>query len=78
MSVNELSAQEGLSRSYFTRVLKLSFLAPDVTKSILQDRHSLQLNARRLVHNVDVVHRWKVQWSAWGFFAHEINTEKWD
>ncbi len=37
-SMQDLAAEAGVSPSYFTRVLRLSFLAPEITKAILQGR----------------------------------------
>ena len=33
-----LGEREGVSRSYFTRLVRLSYLAPDITKAILDGR----------------------------------------
>ena len=34
--------------SYFTRIPRLSFLAPDVVKTILRDRHPIELTVKKL------------------------------
>mgnify|MGYP000184974893 CR=1 FL=1 len=49
LTVTELATQAGVSRSYFSRVLKLSFLAPEITKAILQGRHPTELSAIKLM-----------------------------
>ena len=46
----ELAAEAGVGGSYFTRILRLSFLAPDVVKTILRDHHPLELTAKRLAN----------------------------
>ena len=35
-----LAQREGVSRSYFTRLVRLSYLAPDLTQAILEGRAS--------------------------------------
>ncbi len=47
--IQDLAAVAGLSRSYFTRVFRLSFLAPDITKSIVQGRQPLEFSAIMLM-----------------------------
>jgi hypothetical protein len=48
MSVAELAAAAGVTRSYFTRVFRLNFLAPRITAAILQGRQPPELTANRL------------------------------
>ena len=43
-----LAAEAGVGGPYFSRVFRLSFLAPDIVQAILRDRHPIELNARRL------------------------------
>jgi hypothetical protein len=50
-SISALAAEAGIGRSYFTRILRLSFLAPDIVKTILRDDHPLDLTAKRLANN---------------------------
>ena len=57
----ELAAEAGVGGSYFTRVLRLSFLGPELVKIILQDRHPVELNARRLVNDIRIPLDWKRQ-----------------
>ena len=49
MRMAEIAAQANLSPSYFSRVLRLSFLSPDITKAILQGRQPSELTANRLM-----------------------------
>ena len=44
-----LAKQAGVSRSYFTRIFRLSFLAPEITKAILQGRQPPELTANKLI-----------------------------
>jgi hypothetical protein len=47
--------------SYFTRILKLSFLAPAITKAILRNRHPLELSAKRLANEIRLPVSWDAQ-----------------
>src|SRR6516225_8917778 len=40
-----LAKQEGVSPSYFTRLVRLSYLAPDITQAILDGRQPSHLTA---------------------------------
>jgi hypothetical protein len=43
-----LAQREGVSRSYFTRLVRLSYLAPDITQAILDGRQPRDLTAEKL------------------------------
>jgi AraC-like DNA-binding protein len=47
--IRELAAEAGLSPSYVTRVFRLSFLAPDLTKAILEGRQPREFSAIKLM-----------------------------
>ena len=57
----ELAAEAGVGSSYFSRILRLSFLAPDVTKMILRDRQPVGLTARRLASDTRLPIAWEDQ-----------------
>ncbi len=57
----ELAAEAGVGGSYFTRVLRLSFLAPEVVNAILRDRHPIELYARKLVNGTRIPIAWEEQ-----------------
>ena len=57
----DLAAEVGVGGSYFTRILRLSFLAPDVVKAILRDRHPIELTAKRLTNEVRLPIAWEDQ-----------------
>ena len=42
-------APSGFDRTYVTRVLCLAFLAPEITKAILEGRQPTELTAKRLI-----------------------------
>ena len=44
-----LAKQEGVSRSYFTRLVRLSYLAPDITQAILDGNQPPHLTADKLL-----------------------------
>jgi site-specific DNA recombinase len=47
--VGDIARAERLDRTYVTRVICLAFLAPDVTKAILEGRQPIELTAKRLI-----------------------------
>ena len=57
----ELAVEAGVGGSYFTRILRLSFLAPDIVKTILRDRHPLELTAKKLASDTRLPLAWEEQ-----------------
>jgi len=57
----ELAAEAGVGGSYFSRILRLSFLAPEITKTILRDRHPIEMTAKRLTNEVLLPIAWQDQ-----------------
>ena len=60
-TITELAGEAGVTPSYFTRVLRLSFLAPDVVKTILQGRQPITLTAASLVSGSGLAAAWPDQ-----------------
>ena len=60
-TMGQLAAEAGVVRSYFTRILRLSFLAPDIVKAILRDRHPIELTAKRLANELRLPIAWDEQ-----------------
>ena len=60
-TMSELAAEAGVGRSYFTRILRLSFLAPDIVKAILRDDHPIDVTAKRLSNEVRLPIAWQDQ-----------------
>src|SRR5262249_43624183 len=60
-TITELAATVGVSRSYFTRIFRLSFLAPEITKTILQGRHPPELTANKLTRAGKLPSAWSHQ-----------------
>ncbi len=59
--MTQLAAEAGVVRSYFTRILRLSFLAPDLVKAILRDPHPIELSAKRLANDIRLPIAWDEQ-----------------
>ena len=47
--IGDIARAERLDRSYVTRLLCLAFLAPEITKAILEGRQPTELTAKRLI-----------------------------
>jgi site-specific DNA recombinase len=62
-----LALREGVSRSYFTRVVRLSYLAPDITQAILDGRQPCDLTAEKLLAHSRLPLGWHDQRTALGF-----------
>ncbi len=60
-SMNDLAEEAGVVGSYFTRILRLSFLAPDIVKVILRDQHPVELTANRLSNDLRISVSWDAQ-----------------
>jgi site-specific DNA recombinase len=65
-SITALAAEAGVGASYFTRVLRLGFLAPDVVMAILQGRQPPELNAKQLSLHIRLPIGWTDQVAALG------------
>lgn len=66
-SVVALAAEEGITGSYFTRLLRLSWLAPDIAAAVLDGRHPPSLTVGRLMEGATLPLDWPAQRSALGF-----------
>jgi len=62
-----LAKQEGVSPSYFTRLVRLSCLAPEITQAILDGRHPPDLTADKLLAHSRLPLAWQDQRSLLGF-----------
>ena len=62
-----LAKQEGVSRSYFTRLVRLSYLAPDITKAILDGNQPPHLTADKLLAHSRLPLAWLEQRALLGF-----------
>jgi len=64
--ISEMAREAGLSSSYFTRMLRLSFLAPDITRAILHGRQPTDLTARKLMADTRAPIVWHEQHAGLG------------
>ncbi|MGB9649788.1 MAG: hypothetical protein WCB44_32450 [Stellaceae bacterium] len=62
-----LAQREGVSRSYFTRLVRLSYLAPDITQAILDGRQPRDLAAEKLLEHSRLPLAWHDQRIVLGF-----------
>jgi hypothetical protein len=49
--IGDVARAEGLCRTYVTRVVDLAFLAPEITKAILEGRQLTELTAKHLIRS---------------------------
>ena len=63
----DLAKDERLHRSYFSQVLRLAYLAPDITAAILDGRQPEGLTATTLVERSGLPLNWQEQRTALGF-----------
>ena len=61
ISIDELGSQEKLTGSYATRLLRLTFLAPDLVRDILDGRHPPTLTANKLMADTRLPLAWSEQ-----------------
>ena len=62
-----LAKREGVSPSYFTRLVRLSYLAPDITEAILDGRQPRDLTADKLLAHSRLPLDWHEQRTVLGF-----------
>jgi site-specific DNA recombinase len=62
-----LAKREGVSPSYFTRLVRLSYLAPDITQAILDGRQPGDLTADKLLAHSRLPLTWHEQRTVLGF-----------
>ena len=62
-----LAQREGVSRSYFTRLVRLSYLAPDLTQAILDGRQPRDLTTEKLLAHSRLPLAWHDQRIVLGF-----------
>jgi len=67
MSISEIAGSEGVHRSYIGRLLRLAYLAPDITEAILEGRQPPGLNAKQLLQGAPLPLDWGGQRRALGF-----------
>ena len=63
----ERARREKLNRSYYSRVVRLTYLAPDITRAILEGRQPPGLTAAVLLEHSGLPLAWPEQRKALGF-----------
>ena len=67
VTLSDIAAEQGVTRSYTTRLVRLAFLAPDIVGDILAGQQPPELTARRLMDNTRLPLDWTAQRDALGF-----------
>ena len=62
-----LAKRESVSPSYFTRLVRLSYLAPDITEAIFDGRQPHDLTADKLLAHSHLPLTWHEQRAVLGF-----------
>lgn len=65
--IQDLAVEVGVSPSYFTRIFRLSFLSPDITKTIVQGRQPPEFSAIKLLTAGRLACAWSDQRRQLGF-----------
>ena len=60
-TITELAAENGVGSTYFSRIVRLGFLAPDITTAILEGRQPITLSAKRLANDTPIYGCWEGQ-----------------
>jgi site-specific DNA recombinase len=63
----DLAKSEKLHRSYYSQILRLAYLAPDITTAILEGRQPASLTATTLIEHPRIPLSWQEQRTAFGF-----------
>jgi site-specific DNA recombinase len=66
-TIASIAASEKMSGSYFARLLRLNYLAPDITGAILEGRQPPTLTAKTLMTGWDLPIAWSAQRQTLGF-----------
>jgi hypothetical protein len=68
-TISNLAAANCVNASYFTRVLRIAYLAPDIIEAIIEGRQPPELTANKLVRIKNLPIDWAGQREALGFVA---------
>jgi hypothetical protein len=61
IDITRLAEREGINPSYLTRILRLAFLAPDLTQAVLTGDRKLAITARQLTLSGAIPADWATQ-----------------
>ena len=62
-TISQLAKEAGVGGSYFSRILRLSFLSPDIVKTIMANDHPVDLTARQISRKTHLPAAWNQQHS---------------
>lgn len=60
-SISKLADEIGVTSSYFSRIVRLGFLAPDIVSAIRNGKQPATLTARQLAHDTNLAINWADQ-----------------
>lgn len=60
-SISELAEKVGVTSSYFSRIVRLGFLAPDIISALTTGKQPFTLTARQLAHDTNLAINWAEQ-----------------
>jgi site-specific DNA recombinase len=66
-NLTAVAAEQGISQSYATRLVRLAWLAPDIVETILDGGQPAKLTASRLMQDTRIPSDWQDQRTALGF-----------
>ena len=67
VGIGDIAESEGVHHSYVSRLIRLTFLSPDITEAILDGRQPLGLTAAKLMRVSRLPLDWRAQRQALGF-----------
>ncbi len=66
-SISEIARCEGVNRTYISRLLRLAFLSPEITRAIVHGRQPADFSAAKLLRATRLPLDWQAQKAALGF-----------
>ncbi len=66
-SLTAFAAEQGISQSYATRLLRLAWLAPDIVEAVFAGCQPTNLTASRLMQDTRIPTDWQEQRRTLGF-----------
>ena len=69
LSMHQIADAEEVVPSYATRLLRLTYLAPDIVTAIVEGRQPIELTANRLMADTRLPLEWQAQRELLGFAA---------
>ena len=67
VSTQTLAKDYGVTPSYFARISRLAYLAPDIVEAIVDGKQPVSLTARKLAKGTDLPIKWPAQCRRLGF-----------